>query len=440
MSVRSSSRALFPAGVPARLISGVVAIIVIAICLRYVATAPPHRIVIATDAPDGAFTRTARSYVARLAAQGVTLEIVTTNGGPDNIARLSAAGSAIDVAFVNGGLTDARRSPELESLGTVAYDPLWVVYRADLGDLEGLPALRGRKIAVGREGSGTAAIGRKVLDAAGISSASASLVAGSDDPDNVRREIHAGALDAGILMGPPEDPKIRALFEDDGLRIMNVVDAEGLSRNLPFLHALRVPKSTVDLARQRPSRDLSIIASTITLVARKDVHPALVYLLMSVVDEVHEPPSLLHKENEFPSDKDTDLPLSPQAEAYFRSGKPFLQRYLPFALASAVERLLKVGLPILLVLLPFVRLLPAFNQWRVRRRLARSYRQLLEVERTATPDNREESEAGLRAIEIALQNENIPLMYSHELYVLREHIDLARRQMARTVTRMDSVR
>ena len=186
-------------------------------------------------------------------------------------------------------------------------------------------------------------------------------------------------------MGPPEDPKIRALFSQDGLAVMNLADAEGLARNLSFLHALVVPRSTVDLARQKPDADLSIVASTITLVARDDVHPALVYLLMSIVDDVQEPPSLLHRENEFPSDKDTDLPLSPQAESYYRSGKPFLQRYLPFGLASAVERLLKVAAPLLLVIFPILRGLPAFYQWRVKSRLARVYRQLLDVERPCMP-------------------------------------------------------
>lgn len=101
---------------------------------------------------------------------------------------------------------------------------------------------------------------------------------------------------------------------------------------------------------------------------------------MSVIDEVHEPPTLLHRENEFPSDKDTDLPLSPQAETYYRSGKPFLQRYLPFGAASIVERLLKVGALFLLVLLPFVRTLPALYRWRVKRKLALVYRRLIEAE------------------------------------------------------------
>jgi hypothetical protein len=310
------------------------------------------------------------------------------------------------------------------------------VYRAALGELAGLPKLRGRTIGIGQKGSGTESIARTILAASGVDESNSVLLA-DDGGSTAGQTILAGGLDAALVMGPPEDPKIRALFTQDGLAVMDLSDAEGLARNLSFLHALVVPRSTVDLARQKPDGDLSIVASTITLVARDDVHPALVYLLMSIVDDVHEPPSLLHKENEFPSDKDTDLPLSPQAESYYRSGKPFLQRYLPFGLASAVERLLKVALPILLVIFPFVRALPAFNQWRVKRRLARVYRQLLEVEQTvhATGASRapDDYDAQIRAIERRLRAETIPLMYSNELYALREHIDLVRRQIVNTI-------
>jgi len=49
-------------------ILGVLAVVVIGLCLRYVVTAPPHRLVVATDGPDGYFTRTARVYGERLAA------------------------------------------------------------------------------------------------------------------------------------------------------------------------------------------------------------------------------------------------------------------------------------------------------------------------------------------------------------------------------------
>ena len=434
-------RELFVAGPSTVVIVGLLSAVVIGLCLRYVVTAPPHRLVIATDAPNGYFTKTARVYGERLAAQGVSLEIVTTRGATENLARINAPHSNVDIAFVNGGLTDAKRSPHLESLGSIAYDPLWVVYRASLGPLVGLPKLRGHTVAIGREGSGTESIARSVLAASGVKKDNTTLVTFEGDHEAVTRAILDGKLDAAILMGPPEDPNIRALFTVAGVAVMNLPDAEGIARNLSFLHALVVPRSTIDLAAQKPEEDLSIVSSTITLVARDDVHPALIYLLMSIVDDVHEPPSLLHKENEFPSDKDTDLPLSPQAEAYYRSGKPFLQRYLPFGLASAVERLVKVGIPVLLVLFPFLRLLPAFYQWRIKRRLARVYRQLLDVERAVhaagSSKTPEDYDASLKAIEKRLRAESIPLMYSNELYVLREHIDLARRQIQNAIALRD---
>ncbi|MGD0524555.1 MAG: TAXI family TRAP transporter solute-binding subunit [Polyangiaceae bacterium] len=424
-------------GLGTRVLLGAAATVVIGLCLRFVVTAPPHRLVIATDEPDGYFTRTARLYGERLAAQGVTLDIVTTRGSIENLARLNTPGGDVDVAFVHGGLTDAKRSPRLESLGSVSFDPVWVVYRASLGELDALPKLRRRKVGVGREGSGTESLARTILGACGVDASNSVLLASDGAPEETGRAILAGGLDAALVMGPPEDPKIRALFDVEGLEVMSLSDAEALSRNLSFLHHIVVPRSTVDLARGKPDRDLSTVASTTTLVARKELHPALVYLLMSVVDEVHEPPSLLHRENEFPSDKDTDLPLSPQAESYYRSGKPFLQRYLPFGLASAVERLLKVAVPVLLVIFPFLRLLPAFYQWRVKRRLARVYSQLLDVEQsvhgTGASRAPEDYEARIRAIEQRLRAETIPLMYSNELYALRQHIDLVRGQIARAI-------
>jgi TRAP-type uncharacterized transport system substrate-binding protein len=428
---------LFAPSSRATVLIAALAVLAIGLCLRFVVTAPPHRLVIATDEADGYFTRTARIYGKRLAAQGVKLEIVNTRGAIENLTRLNAPGRSVDIALVNGGLTDGNRSPHLESLGSIAYDPLWVVYRASLGEMSGLPKLRGLRIGIGRVGSGTESIARTILGACGIDEHNSALVQKHDTAESVRRAILAGELDAALVMGPPEDPGIRALFDQDGIVLMNLSDAEGLSRNLTFLHALVVPKSTVDPARQKPDSDLSIVASTITLVARNDVHPALVYLLMSIVDDVHEPPTLLSKENEFPADKDTDLPLSQEAETYYRSGRPFLQRYLPFGIASSVERLFKVVVPVALVAFPFLRLLPAFYQWRVKRRLALVYRQLLEVERAVhAPEatlQPEEYDAQISAIERRLRAETIPIMYSNELYALREHIDLARRQVANAI-------
>lgn len=421
-------------------IVGLAVVVIIGFVLRYVVTAPPHRLVIATGGPNGYFTHTAQQYAKRFAKQGVTLDIVSTSGAMDNLARIDAPGTDIDVAFVNGGLTDATRSPHLESLGSIAYDPLWVIYRSSLGELDGIPKLKGLKIGIGGVGSGTGPIARRVLAASGIDESNSKLIPTQGGPDAVMRAMLAGDIDAALTQGPPEDQNIKALFLTDAITVMNIADAEGLSRNLTFLHALVIPRSAIDIARQKPDRDLSIVASTITLVVRNDVHPALVYLLMAIVDNEHEPPSLIHKENEFPSDKDTDLPLNPQAETYYKSGKPFLQRYLPFGLASLVERLLKVGVPVLLIFLPLFRAMPAAYQWRVRRGLALVYRQLRDVERGAHSSEHplEYYEAKILNIERRLRAQRVPLMYSNELYALREHIDVARRQIAKAIAARES--
>ncbi|MGH7282869.1 MAG: hypothetical protein ACRELY_15195 [Polyangiaceae bacterium] len=157
-------------------IAGVVLVVAIVLVLRYVVTAPPHRLVIATGGPNGYFTKTAERYARRFAKQGVTLEIVSTTGAMDNLARIDAPGSNIDVAFVNGGLTDAARSPHLESLGSIAYDPLWVIYRTSLGTLDGIPKLKGLKIGIGGAGSGTGPIARLVLGASGIDASTTTLL------------------------------------------------------------------------------------------------------------------------------------------------------------------------------------------------------------------------------------------------------------------------
>jgi TRAP transporter TAXI family solute receptor len=425
------------AGLNTAVLLAVVAVVGIGVALRFVVTGPPHHLVIATDERGGFFSRMAELYAKRLADNGVTLEIVHTHGAIENLKLLNAAKNPADIAFINGGLTDGKSSPHVESLGSISYDPLWIAYRSALGPIDTLPKLRGRRISVGREGSGTEVIALKVLSACGIADANSTLVRSHDTAAGVRKALAANEIDAALIMSPPEDPEIRALFDQEGVSILNLTEAEGLSRNLTFLHALSVPKAAVDPAHTKPDADTSIVASTITLVVRSDVHPAIVYLLMSVMDDVHEPPSLLHKENEFPSDKDTDLPLSQVADTYYKSGRPVLQRYLPFSIASVVERLIKVLLPLGLVFLPFARAVPAFYQWRVKRRFAAVYRQLLDVEETVhaggTKLTREEYDAKIHAIEGRLRAETIPIMYSNELYALREHIDLVRRQIAKAI-------
>ena len=391
---------------------------------------PPHKLVIATGPAGGYFERTAQLYAKQLEKRGVTAVLVPTQGALENLQRINRSDGKIDIAFSHGGITSANESPNLVSLGSVAYEPLWIFYRKQLGTLTTLEQLKGLRLVLGKPGSGANALSHRLLKVAGLDGKVSVLEV---EVDTAMQLLKAGQADAVFFMDPPETPYIHAMFGMQDIAVMNMTQAEGLRRNLPFLHVLRVPRSTVDVAAGQPTEDIQVVATTAVVVARNDVHAALIYLLMSIVDAVHEPPTLLSQENEFPADKDVDLPLSPQAEQYFKNGKPFLQRYLPYWLASIVERLLKVLAPLAAIALPLITYVPKALQWRSQRKTTRCYMRLMALERRVniaveSPDILHADFEKLAAlVDGYLLDKTIP---PSDLYILKEHIELVRKRLS----------
>jgi len=171
-----------------------------------------------------------------------------------------------------------------------------------------------------------------------------------------------------------------------------------------------------------------LLASTFTVIARKETHSALIYLMMGIMDGVHQPPSFLHAENEFPSDKDVDFPLSSDAENYYdKGGKPFLQKHLPYWAASFVGKLLLVLVPLLAIIYPISQAYPALTQWFYTRRVNRFYLMLVKIEKRFDQGGKREIAQqeleSLRAeIDALIKQEKIPSSYTNLLYDLREHV------------------
>lgn len=406
-----------------------IAIAFAATLLYFFYRGPPHHMVIAAGPEGSYFNRTALRYAAQLKKQGVSATIVATEGALDNLHRINDAKEHIDVAFTHGGMTDEAASPELYSLGSVAYEPLWIFYRKPLGKRTTLASLKGLRLVIGPQGSGANFLSRKLLRAAGIDVHNSTIL--EADVDGARKLLDTGQADAGFFMDPLETPYIRALFMQDNIAVMNMAEAEALRRVMPFLHVIEVPRSTVDLAGGRPPEDLKVVATTVVVVARRETHSALIYLLMSIIDAVHEPPTLLQRENEFPADKDVDLPLSPQAEIYYKDGKPFLQRYLPFWLASLVESLLKVMVPLFAVLIPLSNYVPRAIRWRIQQKTTRCYLRLMALEKRANTEPHENLQSEFAALAATvdrhLHDKSIP---ASDVYILKEHIELVRRKLA----------
>lgn len=412
------------------------------VAYQFVKPAPPRRMTISTGSETGAYYAYAKRYAEFLAAKGITLEIKTSAGAQENLDRLRRGD--VDIAFVQGRIEDVLfpdTDPEtagesdLRSLGSVAYEPVWVFYRS-ASRIDKLTMLDGQRIAVGEDGSGIRGLALKLLEANEISPTGKNLlpIAGLDAAEALQQS----RIDAAFIVAAPEAAVVQVLLRSPGIRLMSFIQADGYVRRFPSLSRIVLPRGTVDLVRDTPPRDTVLLATTANVVVRDDLHPALGSLLMQAMAEVNGKSGFFQRSGEFPAYKDRRFEMSDEAQRYFKSGPPFLQRYLPFWVAVLVERLFVLILPVIVLLFPLLRVAPSIYSWRVRSRIFRCYGDLKFLEN----ELRENYDAGrhvdylerLDRIEDDAYTRNIPLAFSDLLYTLREHINLVRDKLRRLKT------
>jgi len=223
---------------------------------------------------------------------------------------------------------------------------------------------------------------------------------------------------------------------------MSFALAEAFSRRFPYLAAISLPRGVIDIAGDIPPRNVTLVATTAYLVARQDFHPALVSVLLEAVNRVHHGGSVFHRVGDFPAGREGDYPLSEDAQRYFRSGPPLLQRYLPFWVANLIQRLLVLLVPLIAVAIPIVRFFPSLYVWRVRARVFHWYRDLRSVEaesaRMPGPERVRELLARLDAIEEGVGRTRVPLAYSDYAFNLKLHVDLIRTRLQRQAAAHDA--
>lgn len=401
------------------------------IAYQFVEPAPPRHLTISTGSETGAYYTYAKRYASLLAAKGITLEIKISSGSQQNLERLK--NGEADIALMQGGVVEKLEedeSSELRSLGSVAYEPVWVFYRSEYR-IDKLFRLAGRRIAVGEEGSGIRGLAVSLLEANEISPNSKSLVpiAGL----NAAEALQKGEIDAAFIVAAPESPVVQVLLRSPGVRVMSFSQADAYTRRFPFLSKIVLPRGVVDLVRDTPPRDTVLLTTTANVVAREGLHPALASLLLQAMAEVHGKSGFFQKDGEFPVYKDLTFAISDEAQRYYKSGPPFLQRYLPFWLAVLVERLIVLVVPVVVLLLPLLKLAPSIYTWRVRSKVFRCYGELKflenELRQGNDPVRTDEYLKRLACIEDYANSLNIPLAFSDLIYTLREHINLVRAKL-----------
>ena len=405
--------------------------IAFAVTFYFVKPAPPKKLVIATPQDEGGFRYFARKYEAILAKDGITLEVRPTKGSVTSIELLADENSGVDVAFVQSGTATAEKAANVVSLGALSYVPLWVFYRGE--PVEDVRGLQGRRISVGQEESGTRSLALTLLKANKVDGAPTQLVALNREESI--EQLKQEKLDAVFLVAPAESPAIQKLAAVPGVHVLSFARAEAYTRRYTYLTRHVLPRGVFDLAADVPTGDVTLVAPTANLVAKDSLHPALAYLLLRAASEVHGTAGMLDKTGEFPAPLETGFPLSSEARRYYESGVPLLQRYLPFWAANLVDRLWVMLVPIIAVVVPLVRAVPALFLWRVRSRIVRWYARLKEIE-LQLDENPDREALGnmLRRLDEAEREVNripMPLSYSENLYYFREHIEVVRRRLLR---------
>ena len=395
---------------------------------QFVNPAPPNTITIATGQPGGAYLLFAERYQAVLAKEDITLNILETAGSVENLQLLESDRDSVDIAFVQGGIAGTTGNPELLSLASLYYEPLWVFYRGT-DSLTRLTDLQSRRIAAGEPGSGTHAVAMTLLEDNRLNSGDILPVGGQQAAE----ALISGKVDAAFFVASVQSPLVQKLLRQQDIQLMSFARADAYTRLHHSLSLITLPEGTIDLQENIPPRDTTLLAATANLVVRDDFHPALVGLLLQAAEEVHGDGSLFDQPGYFPNDRNLEFPLSDDARRYFKHGPPFLQRYLPFWTANLLDRMKIMLIPLLTLLIPLFKIMPPTYRWQARKKVYRWYRELrdLDVEHPEqlTADALQNSIRMLDAIEEEARKVTVPLSYSDELYNLRLHIDLVRSKL-----------
>jgi TRAP-type uncharacterized transport system substrate-binding protein len=406
------------------------AIVACGLLVTWLFPAPPSRVPVGVGFKGGTYEIFFAQYRKTLAAHGVELEYRATGGAVANQKLLDDPASGVPIGFVQGGIENSKDAPDLMSLGRVAYQPFYLFVRADQ-DISDLTNLKGKRIAIGAAGNGSAVAAKKILAAAGVTAENSTFLPEfSEAAVNALREGKADAMFEAFS----NEKVVREALLDARIKLISVRAAEALTRLFPFLSRVVLPQGAVDYERNVPATDITMISTTVGVLARKSLHPAIGTLLAQALQEAHGEPGLFHRAGEFPTHSDPEFPMAPAALDYYKNGPSFLNRYIPFWITNSAQRLLAVLIAVFGVILPIVRYVPQLRDWSMRRRFQRWYGRLNELDAELRdgmdPMELERVQAALDEMSEALRSARLPPGVMPQTFSLRGHIEAVRRRAA----------
>ena len=392
---------------------------------------PPRRITLATGPDGSSYAYYGKRYKILLAKEGIEVDLKPTAGGLENLQLLRDPHSGVEAGFVEGGVASDADSPALLSLGTLGYEPVWLFTHLPVTD-RALFSLRGKRVAVGPDGSDSRALVEELLKRSNLNLGF--YQAQPLEPEQAAAQLLQGKLDAGLFMLNWGNPIIRQLVAAPGVYLANFSRADAYVALFPALYKKSFPAGVGDLEHNRPARDTTLLATKTSLIVRGNLHPALQYLLLEAASQIHSHASVFQTASEFPAPESLEIELSTDARHFYKSGRPFLQRFMPFWLAALVEQLVVLIIPVLGIMYPAGKGLAALYGWGMQRKIYLIYGELywLETEigklgnRPPTKEIMERmGHLEERANRVRVSSNYIPMLYTlkENLAYVRSRID-----------------
>jgi TRAP-type uncharacterized transport system substrate-binding protein len=412
-------------------IAALIAILVVSwLALEYFVPSLPTRITIVTGGKGTTFEYFGERYRQRFARAGVNLIVRETAGALENLELLKDPNSGVQIGFLTGGISNSEDAPNLLSMGLISNVPFWIFYPSS-ESLAGLSQLKGKRIAVGPEGSGARYTAERLLSKADINEKTATLLPFSGDA--AVKALMDGSADVALIVGGSDAPSVAKLLTNPKLRLMNFSTAEALTRMFPDLVRVVLPKGVIELDPPNPPDDITLVGTTAKVLIRDDLHPAIVQLLAQTMKEEHQGPGLFQRSGEFPRIEDPEFPVSRIAADYYRNGPSFLARYLPFWMTVYAQRAIAFIVAALAIVFPVFGFAPRLYDWLAHQRLRRLYHRLRVVEialqSELTASQIKSLERELAKIDRAARA--VPLRHSHLYFVIKYHLDQIRSRLGK---------
>ncbi|WP_429259843.1 TAXI family TRAP transporter solute-binding subunit [Paraburkholderia sp. GAS334] len=395
-------------------------------------------IVITTGADKGIYRGFADRYAPVLKREGITLDIRSSSGSVENYQRLKDADSEYEVGFIQSGTTSPKETDDLQTIAAVSYEPIWVFYRGD-AIIDRLAQLRGKRISIGVPGSGLLNVASVLLAYSSITRDNTALL--EMDAGKAYGGLESGQLDAAFFIGRP-DASMQKTLLNSNLKLMSFAQADALVQKFPSLSKVIFPRGSTSIVNDLPHADVTLVAATALLVSKDTLHPALAYLLLDAARTVHGGEDYFTPLGTFPNLNTEEFPISDESTRYFKSGRPFLQRYLPFWLASFVERRLLILVPFAALLLGLLQALPRMAEARMKKRLVVWYREIKSLEdeiwRNTQPtrDQIAQWHDEIENIDAHASQIRIPYRYFQDVYVLKQAIGVVRDRIAQVAAKV----